>query len=157
VLTADDRPGREERSAPNEWTDEEVEALLAASARLAARPVERYDYSPLLRLTATLGLRLGEALGLQWGDFEADESVLHVRRQWLASGEDGPPKTAAGVRRIALPRSVRDELILLRLASAFSGDGDPVFASRTGRALDHRGVSQGGFNAARDEAGLPRS
>jgi integrase len=61
------------------------------------------------------------------------------------------------VRRIALPRSVRDELILLRLASGFSGDDHPMFASRTGRPLEHRGVSQRGFNAARDEAGLPSS
>lgn len=59
VLTDDDRPERADRGVAHEWTDEDLEALLAASARLAHRPTSRYDYTPLLRLVATLGLRKG--------------------------------------------------------------------------------------------------
>jgi hypothetical protein len=68
----------------------------------------------------------------------------HVRRQWLDTREYGPTKTKAGVRRIALPSEVRDELIAVRLASRFSQDGDPMFASSTGSPLGHRNVTRRG-------------
>jgi integrase len=154
LLTSDDRPVREDEKPAHEWTDAEVAALLAASASLAARPVSKYDYTPVLRFVALLGLRKGEALGLRWEDFDRD-GYLDVRRQWLDTREFGPTKTRAGVRRIALPAEVRDELIGMRLASRFSLDTDPIFASKSGSPLGHRNVSRRGFEAARDLAELP--
>jgi integrase len=173
LLTSDDMPtSDEDRKQPHEWTGEEVSSLLAASRRLAevkgapeARP---YDYSPLLMTVATLGLRLGEALGLRWADFEkgddADGALLRIERQWLPSirvgdvrvpARYGQPKTDAGVRTLAVPADLRKALIDLRLASPFSRDEDPIFASRSGTPLGHRNVTRRGFEAARDEAGLP--
>jgi integrase len=156
ALTKDERPARGEKATAYEWRPEDVEALLAASARIAAKHEARRDYTGLLRLVARLGLRLGEVLGLQWWDFRKDEDggVLYVRRQWLRSGEYGPPKTAAGARRIVLPADLREELIGLRLASGFSQDGHPVFASREGTPLGHRNVTRRGFEAAALEAKL---
>jgi integrase len=153
--TERERPERGTAAPAHEWTDEDVAKLVAAARSLASRKIAKYDYAPLLELVARLGLRLGEVLGLQWQDFNKDEAVLHVRRQWLATGEYGPTKTAAGVRRIALPQDLRDGLIALRLRSGFSGDESPVFASNLGTPLSHRNVSVRGFEAARDEAGLP--
>jgi integrase len=155
VLTADDRPAREEKQAPHEWTTEEVEALLDASRTLGGRSERRYDYSPILRVVSTLGLRCGEALGLRWEDFDREASTLTVARQWGRDGAYGPPKTKAGVRRIALPADLRDELIALRLRSSFSQDSDPIFASNTGTPMTHRNVTRRGFEAARDLAALP--
>ncbi len=158
VMTADDRPAREERPPAHEWTPEEVAALVAASERLAAGKDARYDYSTLLRVAATLGLRLGEVLGLRWKDFEKDADngagILHVRSQWLRTGEYGPTKTKAGQRQIPLPAWLRDELIALRLRSGFSDNDQPIFSSRTGTPLLHRNVTRRGFEAARDEARL---
>ena len=133
-LTQDERPKREEKPPAHEWTEEEVDALIGASEGLGARPEARYAYSPLLRLVATVGLRLGEVLGLQWHDFDKDEALLNVRRQWTRLGEYGPTKTAASVRRIALPAALRDGLIAMRLRSGFSQDDHPIFASREGTA-----------------------
>lgn len=155
VLLPDDRPARQERRRPHEWTPEEVEALLSASASLGKRKIAKYDYTPLLRVVATLGLRKGEALGLCWKDFDKAGSYLTVERQWTAFEEYTTPKTRAGTRVIALPRSLRDELIALRLGSDFSLDEHPVFASNEGKPLDHANASKRGFEAARDEAKLP--
>lgn len=155
MLTDDDRPLREEKRPVHEWTDEEVEALLAASVALAAKRDARYDYTPLLRLVALLGLRKGEVLGLRWEDFDREAGALHVRVQWSAAGEYAPTKTPAEVRRIALPVDVRDEVIALRLRSRFSRDDHPVFASLTGSPLGHRNVTRRGFEPARDLAKLP--
>ena len=161
VLLPDDRPARIETAPVFAWSPGAVEALLAGAGRVAAKGVSKFDYTPLLRLTAMLGLRLGEVLGLEWQDFDkaADDGagVLHVRRQWLTSGVYGPPKTSKAVRSIPLPPGVRDELIALRLASSFSLDDDPVFASTLGSPLGHRNVARRGFEAARDEAKLPKS
>jgi integrase len=157
VLTSDERPHRGAKAERHEWSDEDVAALLAASRSLAREAVAKYDYSSLLRLVATLGLRKGEALGLRWRDFEKEGGYLYVREQWTADGEYAPPKTAAGVRRIALPATTRDELIALRLRSGHSRDDDPVFSSRTGTPLGHRNVTRRGFEPARDKAGLPAS
>ncbi len=153
-LTDDDRPAVRKKKQAHVWSDEELEALLVASERLARKPVSNYDYTPLLRLTARLGLRLGEVLGLQWQDFDRRAGLLHIRRQWLICSEYGPPKTDAGVRTIPLPDDLRSELIDLRLRSEYSQDGDPVFASRLGTPLSHRNVAHRGFERAAEAAGI---
>lgn len=157
VLMDDERPHRGERPAPHEWSEDDVAALLTASERLAAKRESRYDYTPLLRLVALLGLRKGEVLGLKWVDFDKDGGYLHVARQWTAAGEYGPTKTRAGIRRIALPPTVRRDLARLRLGSEFSLDEQPIFASLAGTPLGHRNVTRRAFNPARDLAGLPSS
>jgi integrase len=83
-LTSDDRPKREEKAPGHEWTDEDVRALLDSSAALARKPESRYDYTFLLRVVSTLGLRCGEVLGLRWADFDKDAGILHVRGQVAA-------------------------------------------------------------------------
>jgi integrase len=157
VLNDDERPRQDDRTPMHEWTSAEIRSLLEASEALAARPESRYDYTPLLRLCVTIGLRLGEALGLRWEDFSKDEGTLQVRRQWTKFGEYGPTKTSSSVRKLKLPSDLREELIALRLRSGFSQDDHPVFAARSGRPLGHRNVTQRGFEPARDLAGLPGS
>jgi integrase len=153
-LTADDRPKREEKAPKRRYGPKDIEALFAASEALARKPESRHDYTPLLRLTAALGLRLGETLGLMWSDFRKDEPALYIERQWTLASDYGPPKTEAGVRRIALPSGLRDELIALRLRSRFSQDDDPIFASSRGTPLLHRNVTRRGFEPAKLAAGL---
>ncbi len=66
VLTADERPRRGEQEMPYEWSPRDIEALIAAAQRVAAKKVSKYDYAPLLTVSSRLGLRLGEVLGLRW-------------------------------------------------------------------------------------------
>lgn len=153
AMTTDDYPKREEKEQPYEWSDEEIEALVAASKTLASNKESQYDYSTLILIAARLGLRIGEVLGLRWEDF--DKKSLSVKRQWLRTGKYGPTKTPAGVRTIALPAEFRDELIGLRLRSEFSQDEHPVFASLVGTPLSHRNVTARGFEPARDLAKIP--
>jgi integrase len=153
-LTDDDRPAVRKKKQAHVWSDEELEALLTTSAWLARKPTSYYDYTPLLRLSARLGLRLGEVLGLQWRDFDRTAGILHVRQQWLRSGEYGPTKTDSGVRTIPLPDDLCSRLIDLRLASPYAQDEDPIFASRRGTPLQHRNVARRGFERAAREAGI---
>jgi integrase len=154
LLTRDDRPRQGDRPAEHVWTDEEIARLIEAAVQLASEKESRYDYSPLLRTAVYTGLRLGELLGLKWKDVDQHADVVHVRRQWTRLGEYTPPKTKKAERDVPLPHDVRQLLVQLRLSSRFSGDEDPVFASRNGRPLGHRNVTRRGFEAATERAGI---
>ena len=153
-LTEDDRPAEGVSKAMHEWTAAELSALFAASETHARQATSKYDYTPLLRLTARLGLRLGEVLGLQWGDFDYEDGTLSVQRQWTRYGEYGPPKTQAGIRTLYLPDDLNEALRGLWVIAATDCDGAPIFASSNGTPLGHRNVTRRGFEPARDAAGL---
>jgi integrase len=151
-IEKEDRPAEdEEPHEPHEWTDAELELLLAASRRRAAEQASRYDYAPLLTVAAKAGLRLGELLGLEWPDCELvrGAGALIVRRQWTRLRETASPK--AGSRR-RVPISDALVLVLLELKMRSADKSGPVFASRMGTRLGHRNVERRGFDAAAEDA-----
>ncbi len=79
---------------------------------------------------------------------------MYVRRQWTRSNEYGPTKTAAGVRRIPLPKELVTFFRELKLRSGASADEDPVFASNEGTPLGHRNLTRRGFEPAVARAGI---
>lgn len=82
-------------------------------------------------LIATLllaGLRIGEALAVEWGDVDLNDGSLLIRVS----------KTPAGVRMIDLTPMLKRELAQHKLRSRYSAPGDPVFATETG-TVDNRG------------------
>lgn len=109
---------RSRRAAP--LTPDQAKAFLAAAAghRLEA----------LFTVALSLGLRLGEALGLMWSDLDLDAGTLTVRRSVQRTsatpgapsrqGAAGPktalhlvePKTASSVRTIELPAAAVRQL-----------------------------------------------
>jgi integrase len=153
LLTTDDRPAPREQER-REWSPEDVNALLDASRVLANRSTSRQDYSLLLETAIRTGLRLGELLGLQWRDIDLKQGVLCVRRQWTRDRTHSEPKTQAAIRQVPLASEMVTKLAGHKLASNYSGDEQPVFASATGQPLNHRNVAQRGFEAAAEEAGL---
>jgi integrase len=109
----------------------------------------RSPSNPLLETAIRTGLRLGE-LGLQWRDIDLKQGVLYVRRQWTRDGTYSEPKTPAALRQVPLAPEMAEH----KLASNYSGDEQPVFASATGQPLNHRNVAQRGFEAAAGDGGL---
>jgi integrase len=108
-------------------TAEEVGRVLAAARgdRLEA----------LAFLVLGVGLRRSEALSLTWDDVDLDEGYLRVTTA----------KTAAGLRPVPLPEPVVVALVAHRKAQAAEelattswADGDLVFTTRTGTAIDGR-------------------
>lgn len=77
--------------------------------------MDTIDSSVSIVLTAGLcGLRQGELFALRRRDIDLDACVIAVERTRLrlASGEvvEGPPKSAAGTRRVALPAVLTEDL-----------------------------------------------
>ena len=124
---------------------DEIQALLAAAS---------LKYRPLIATAAFTGLRLGELLGLVWTDVDFDAGYLHVRKQLDRSGHRVAPKTKKAVRDVVLMPALGRVLREHRLASPYSADTDPVFASAAGTPLGYRNVERRGLHAAADAAGL---
>lgn len=82
-------------------------------------PVDRYYLGTMI--AATLGCRVGEVRGLQWGDLDPEQGVIHIDHNIpMASLESGPPKW--GKHRVCpYPRVLRELLEPLR-GEAASGD-----------------------------------
>lgn len=89
-------------------------------------------YRPLLATAAFGGLRLAELLGLVWADVDFAAGLLHVRRQFDRENRRAELKTDRSARSVMLIPALAATLREHRLASRFSGDDDPVFASLAG-------------------------
>jgi integrase len=166
-------------------------ALLVKGGRATSPPVEPLNPTELQALLAeaagdrlyalwllliALGLRRGEALGLHWDDIDFGARTLNVRRslQRRRTSEVTPSgrrrghlvevetKTAASVRKIALPDVVVEALVGHRAAQEAEAaaaliwvDPDLVFTSHVGTWLDPRNV-YGFWHALCDRAGVRR-
>ena len=155
ALTPDDRPRGPRRREHRIWSPEDVQALLTACQQLAREPKSKYDYTPLIRTAIYTGLRIGELLGLRWGDVDLREGVINVQRQWTREGALAEPKTPQAIRRVPLAPDMVKQLSALKLRSRFSADDQFVFSSKTGATpVSPINVRRRGFEAAVKLAGL---
>jgi integrase len=97
--------------------------------------------SPALRLmilfAASTGARAGEQWAARWSDVDFDKAEFHISRRVDAYGELGPPKTAAGVRRVPLSAQLVAILKAWKLQSRFSRADDLIFPNRQGGFIGH--------------------
>jgi integrase len=93
----------------------------------------------LVLAAAFTGLRWGELIALRRCDVDLTGGVLHVRRRLAQPRrgglQEGPPKSAAGVRSLALPEILADEL--RQHIDQYAGPGPEglVFRGPKGAAL----------------------
>jgi integrase len=94
------------------------------------------DWLLFFELLAKLGLRISEALGLDWSDVEfGARPTLHVRRQFYR-GTLRRLKTSNGKRDLPLPAGLARRLWAARPAGA----AGPVFATGNGTRYSDRNV-----------------
>ncbi len=129
----------------------DARAVLAVAEGDPAAGVPADRLAALFRLTLTLGLRQGEALGLRWQDGDLDGGRLHIRH--ALQRIDGhlilkEPKTEKSRRTLRLPASLIPALRAHRvrqleerlIAGERWRDSGHVFASTIGTPLDPRNV-----------------
>ncbi|MEB3371922.1 site-specific integrase [Saccharopolyspora mangrovi] len=121
--------------------------------------------SPMFHLIAHVGLRRGEACGLGWEDVDLVNGTITVRISRTVVGNqiiEGPPKSDAGGRTVALDRGTVEVLRdhrktqvgeRLRLGSTWVESGK-LFTRPDGSALNPNQVSNR-FHALTARAGLP--
>jgi integrase len=86
---------------------------------------------------AATGLRISEAVALQWRHLQLDGSCPHVKvRRALVKGNMGPPKSRYGRREVPLDHALVLALRDCHKATEWPGAEDPVFPASNGACLD---------------------
>lgn len=146
-------------------TRKEGRPLDAAQARGFMSLVAGDRLEALYTVALALGLRRGEALGLQWSDVDFDTAKLHVRRALVRVGsrvELQDVKTKQSRRTLSLPLFATRTLLKHRrrqqgeheaAANLWVG-GDYVFTTPFGEHLDPQGTTKL-FQRKLEAAGLP--
>jgi integrase len=122
-------------------------------------------HEALYRVALTLGLRLGEVLGLRWVDIDLDAGTLRVTQTVQRVGGVlviGQPKTPRSRRTLPLTAALARSLVAHReqqeadrlRAGASWADGGLVFATRAGAPLEPCNTVRA-FKALLARAGLP--
>ena len=155
-----DRVVRPQHRAPEKtmWDAGQLGAFLQGTAG--------YWLGPLWVVAVATGCRLGELLGLTWGDVDMAAGTLAVQRtlqrvagEWISEG----PKTRAGARTLALPG---EALAALQRQRAWQAEHrlrqgpdwpatDLVFTTPEGQPI-HRATVAHAMARKCDRLGLPR-
>jgi integrase len=91
----------------------------------------------MIFFAASTGARAGEQWAARWGDVDFEKAQLRISRRVDAYGEEGPPKTAAGIRTVPLSAQLVSALKAWKLQSRFSKLEDLIFANRQGSYVGH--------------------
>jgi integrase len=105
----------------------------------------------LCELLACTGLRISEALALEWRHLAltGDRPHVKVRRQLERGGAVEFPKTAAGRRDVALPHA-----LVVKLRATAGQPSALVFATDAGTACDYHNLLKRVLKPAMQEAGV---
>ena len=90
-------------------------------------------------------------MGIRWRDVNFDRGELHISRRVDAYGDEGAPKSVAGVRTVPLSAQLVSMLKAWKLKSKFSGLDDLIFPNRHGRHLGHDNLIKRQFLPLFDE------
>jgi integrase len=83
----------------------------------------------LTMLVAATGLRISEALGLQWQDVDWKNQKIHVQRRWI-EGDLDEPKTRASKRPVPMHPLLAEFVLGWKRETEYGKPGDWVFPSR---------------------------
>ena len=119
------KPSKKDERRP--LTKEETERILET--------MHTHPDGLFLAVLYYLGVRRGEALGLQWGDFDFAEKQVHIQRDidfTYSKSQEGELKTAAADRFIPLPNELTEMLLK---AKGNAPDKAYLFHQKNGQPL----------------------
>jgi integrase len=142
------------RPTAEESEEEEVKAMTSKElATLLALIPDRHRL--FFRVLAATGMRISEAIALQWRHVELDGSKPHVKiRRGLVKGRTEPPKSKYGKRSIPIDNELVIALRERRKQSEWPGETDRVFPAGNGAALNPANLYRDALKLPREEANL---
>lgn len=137
------REGDAETLKVKALTEAQVQALLDATPD---------EWRLFFRFLAETGLRIGEAIALDWHHIDLGRHRVLIRRRFYR-GSYGPPKSRYGRRDVPVSPQLAQALWELRKQTAASDD-DLVFQTATGRMVDPSNLMSRVLKPAAREAGI---
>lgn len=95
------------------------------------------DLRLMLLFAASTGARAGEQWAARWGDISFSQGELNISRRVDVYGDEGAPKSAAGIRTIPMSGQLVAMLKAWKLRSQFSKPEDLIFWNREGHYIGH--------------------
>jgi integrase len=95
------------------------------------------DFRVMLLFAASTGARAGEQWAARWRDVDLENGQLHIDRRIDAYGEEGGPKSAAGVRTVPISNQLTATLKAWKLKSKFKRPDDLIFPNSEGSHTNH--------------------
>ena len=96
-----------------------------------------WDLRVLLVFAASTGVRAGEQWAVRWRDVDLEDGKLHIGQRVDAYGQEGAPKSVAGVRTVPISEQLTTMLKAWKLKSKFKNPGDLLFPNGEGNHLGH--------------------
>jgi integrase len=95
------------------------------------------DLRLMLIFAASTGARAGEQWATRWRDLNFDKGELRISRRVDVYGDEGAPKSTAGIRTVPLSGQLVAMLRAWKLRSPFSKSDDLIFPNREGHHFGH--------------------
>jgi integrase len=145
LLDRVERPRSDDERPKRILTADELQRLLHAVDA---------SYRIVFELAAETGCRLGEALGIVWGDVDLEAETVTFTHQLDRSGQRVALKTKRSQRCVEVTAALASDLRTHKLATPRSGRHDFVFLTRNGTPHDHRNIAGRVLARAAERAGL---
>ena len=88
----------------------------------------------MVLIAGCLGLRIGEIIGLRWGDVDFDASTVRIQRD-IYQGKVDEVKSQSSARLLPVPAAVLDSLRIWRKNAAYQADSEYIFAQDSGKPM----------------------
>jgi integrase len=98
-----------------------------------------------LFFAASTGARAGEQWAVRWRDLDLQKGKLHITRRVDAYGEEGAPKTSAGVRTVPISEQLVTMLKAWKLKTTFKRSDDLIFPNSEGKHIGHDNLVKRSF------------
>lgn len=128
--------------ALGEGIDISYPEIIRKNGRIIPARVEHRTYDPQYQLYFYLaifgGFRRGELLPLKWSDIDYKEQTITIQRAVRKINGEliiKPPKTAAGIRTIALPAVCFEKLKALQASRKVMSPNGWIFVQKDGAAM----------------------
>jgi integrase len=104
-----------------------------------------------LIFAASTGARAGKKWAARWDDVNFNKCELHISRRVDVYGDEGAPKSTAGIRTVPLSGQLVAMLKAWKLKSEFSKADDLIFPNWEGHHLGHDNLIKRQFLPLFDE------
>lgn len=113
---------------------------------LENKSIKEEPYKNVYLIQMFMGLRVGEALALRYGDIDLKRNIIRVnktltkdRYEHVIMGDS--TKTYAGIREVPIPEFIRDSIIEQMIIAENNPDKQ-LFISRNGKLIDGKNVNR---------------